>query len=116
MDQIFNILITAAASENAALLISLSIAVALACGWWRRESMHSARYDKLQADRMSREDTLLQCLKQREEELAAMSKEAFEVLRDVSSALAGMERTLESVDSLVRAVIGNRLQEKDVKS
>jgi hypothetical protein len=115
MDQIFNILLTAAASDHAALLITLSIAVALAWGWWRRESMHSTRYDQLQLDRTSREDSLLACLKQREEELSALSKEAFDVLKDVSAALAGMERTLDSVDSLVRTVITNRLQEKEGK-
>jgi hypothetical protein len=115
MDQIFNILSTAASSENAALLITLCLATALAWGWWRRESMHSTRYDNLQADRTAREDTLLQCIRQREDELTSLSKEAFEVLQDVSAGLAGMERTLDGVDSLVRAVIGNRLQEKEGK-
>jgi hypothetical protein len=115
MDQIFNMILTAAASDHAALLITLAISVALAWGWWHRESMHSTRYDKLQADRTLREDTLLTCLKQREEELASLSKEAFDVLKDVSAALAGMERTLDSVDSLVRTVITNRLQDKEGK-
>jgi len=113
LDQLFRMIEATASSEHAALLISLAIGVALAWGWWRREGAHSARYDQLQAENTQRENVLLDCLKQREEELAGIAREAFQVLQDVSAAMAGMERTLDGVEALVRVALNNRLHGKD---
>ena len=93
---------TAARSEHTALIIALGSAVALGWGWWRREGAHSARYD-----------TLLDALRCQDEEVAALAREAFEVLRDVAAALAGMERTLEGLDSLVHVVLNSKLHGAD---
>jgi hypothetical protein len=108
-DQTLGVLERVASSGHAALLISLAIGVALAWGWWRREAAHSARYDKLQVDETARESNLLQCLAQREEELAALAKEAFGVLQDVSAAMAGMERTLDGVEALVHTALTSQI-------
>ena len=99
MDQIFATIDHIASSEHAARSIPLAVTVALAWGWWRRETAHSARYDRLQADETARENSLLQCLGEREEELQSLAKEAFGVLQEVSAAMAGMEGTLDGVEA-----------------
>ena len=113
LEQMLHILETAASSEHAALLITLAIAVALAWGWWRRELAHLTRYDQLLGAQAGRENSLLECLRQREEEVDALSKEMLEVLRDVSAAMAGMERTLDGVEALVHTVLNERLHGKE---
>jgi hypothetical protein len=115
LDQIFQLIESAADSQHAALLITLCVAVALGWGWWRRELAHSTRYDALETDRAAREKVFLDCINQRDSELAALAKEAFGVLQDTSSALAGMERTLDAVEALVHASLNNRLYPDDKK-
>lgn len=116
MTDIYQLLERTAGSENAALLIALSIAVALAVGWWRRESMHSSRYDRLQADRTARENYLLECMDRKEKELEAFSREALEVNRNVVTALTGVEHTLDGLEALVRVVLNQRIHEKKGES
>jgi hypothetical protein len=111
MDQIFNILDTAAGSQHAALLITLGMAVALAWGWWRRELGHTSRFTELEAGRVLREKSFMDCINQRDSDLAALAREVFGVLQDVSSALGGMERTLDGVEALVHATLNSRINE-----
>ena len=109
MEQILKLLDSVASSEHSALLIALSIALALGWGWWRRENMHIVRYEQLRKDSQERENNLLKCLSERNEELDSLAKESLGVLQDVASALAGMERTLDGIDALVHIVLNERL-------
>ncbi|MFH1677144.1 MAG: hypothetical protein ABIC40_08980 [bacterium] len=100
-------------SQNAALIISLGAAIAFACGLWRRETINNSRYDTLRADCSKREDSLLASINQKEDELAKLSREVFEVLKDTVSALTGMEETLDGLEALVRMVIKKKLEDKN---
>jgi hypothetical protein len=98
LDQIFHILEQAASSEHAALIIALAAAVVFAWIWLRREAV------------------LMEHIRQRDSEVSELAREAYEVLQDVAAALAGMERTLEGLEALVRVVLDHRLhgsEEKD---
>lgn len=109
LDQLFRMIEAAASSEHAALLIALSAAAALACGWWRRELAHSNQLDRLTADHAAREYALIDRLSNSEERLVALAREAFGVLQDVSAAVTGMERTLETVERLaLNSMIGRK--------
>lgn len=112
LQQVFEIIETAASSTHAALIICLAMNVALAWGWWRREQMHTARLDEIRDERAEREAAFLDCLAQRDEEVAALGREAFGVLQDVAAALAGMERTLGGVEALVHMALNNRIHGK----
>jgi hypothetical protein len=105
----FEIIEAAASSTHAALIISLSLNIALAWGWWRREQGHISRYDQIRGERTQLENTFLERLKEREDEVAAIGREAFAVLQDVAAALAGMERTLDGVEALVHMALDNKL-------
>ena len=94
-DQIIQFLNSIASSEHVALVISLGVSVALGCGWWRRENDHFSRYKEL------------------ETEIVALAKETSGALQNVSAAIAGMERTLDSVERLVHTVLGSRLQKEE---
>ena len=109
LEQIFQMIETAATSPHAAIIISLAMNVALAWGWWRREQMQAARLDQIRGERTEREENYLDCLAQRDEEVAALGREAFGVLQDVAAALAGMERTLDGVETLVQLALNNRI-------
>jgi uncharacterized protein HemX len=98
MEQVFQILETAARSEHAALLIALAAAFVLGWAWWKSEIAHNERYN-----------SLLDTIREQEEEITTLAKEALGTLQDVASALAGMERTLDGVDALIHAVLNNRL-------
>jgi hypothetical protein len=113
LNQIFEIIVSAASSGQAAIIISLAMNVALAWGWWRREQTHIVRYDTLRAEWIVRESEVMKCLKERDDETSAMNKEAFSVLQNVASAMAGMERTLEDVETLVQMSINQKINKGD---
>ena len=98
LEQLFHILETAAQSEQAALLIALASAAAIGWGWWRSESAHNDRYK-----------SLVSALRESEEDVSTLSREALSALQDVAAALAGMERTLDGVEMLIHTVLKKRL-------
>ena len=108
--QIFEIIEAAASSSHAALIICIALNVALAWGWWRREQVHSSRYDQIRAELIERETGFIECLSQRDEEVNALGREAFTALQEVAGALAGMERTLDGVEALVQMALNERLR------
>ena len=109
IEQLFQIIESAATSTHAAVIISLALNIALAWGWWRREQSHAMRGDVLRAEWIQRETMFLECLTQKDEEVAGISREAFSVLQDVASAMSAMEGTLDSVETLVHLALNNRL-------
>jgi len=113
VQEIYNIIESAASSAHAALMISLAMNVALAWGWWRRESGHAAGNDKSRSDWMEREKAFLECLKEKDDEVASIGHEALAALQDVAGALAGMERTLDGVETLVTVALNGRLHKED---
>ncbi len=109
LEQLFEIIETAATSSHAAIIISLALNVALAWGWWRREATHSSGSDRFRREWIEREKSYLECLSGHDDEIAAFGREAFTVLQDVAAALAGMERTLDGLETLVHLALNKKL-------
>jgi hypothetical protein len=110
IEQIFGFITTIAESSNAAIIISLAMNVALAWGWWRREQTHTAKYDTLRSEWISRESAFLDNMKERDSEVSTLGHEAFSVLQEVAGALAGMERTLDGIDTMVQMAVNKKLK------
>jgi hypothetical protein len=113
LDQIFGYITTISESAQAALIISLAMNIALSWGWWRREQNHLTRYDTQRSEWIARESEYLKNMTDRESEITALGKEAFSVLQNVAGALAGMERTLDGIDTLVQIAVNRRLNGED---
>ncbi len=112
-DQLFELINTIAESPNSALMICLAMIVVLSWGWWRREQGHVTRYDTLRSEWITRENAYLESLGERDNDVSALGRETFTVLQDVAMALAGMERTLDSVDTMVHMVVNRKLRGED---
>ena len=102
IDQLFQIIQTAATSPVCAIMVSLAFNIALGWGWWRREVAHMARYDKLHSDWISREKSYFDSVSEHDKELNELSREVFGVISDTATALVGMERTLDGIEILLR--------------
>jgi hypothetical protein len=110
LETIYRMIEAAASSTHAALIISIAMNVALAWGWWRREQVHTQEGERNRSDWITRENSFLEILGQRDEEVEALSREALNALQEVAGALAGMERTLDGVETLVHIVLNNKLK------
>jgi len=85
LTQWFEMIESVSSSRNVALIISLGAAIVFACGLWRRETINNFRYDTLRTDCCKREDALLASISRKEDELAKLSREVFEVLKDTAA-------------------------------
>jgi hypothetical protein len=113
LDQIFQFITTISESAQAALIISLAMNIALSWGWWRREQNHLARYDTQRSEWIARESEYLKNMTDRESEVAALGKEAFSVLQNVAGALAGMERTIDGIETMVQMAVNRKLNREE---
>lgn len=113
LDQVFQFITTIADSAQAALIISLALNVALGWGWWRREQNHLVRYDTLRSEWIARENSYLINMKECDSQVDSLGREAFKVLQDVAGALAGMERTLDGIDTMVQMAVNRKLNRED---
>jgi len=99
LEQLVEIIESIAGSPCAAITISLAMNVALGWGWWRREQMHSARYDVLRQEWISREKQISEMMIERDDEVTAVGREAFSILHDTAAALGSIESTLEGMEA-----------------
>jgi hypothetical protein len=103
MEVIFKILEYVSSNENPSMVICLGIAIALGWGWWRREIMHVARYDKIRSEYIKRID-------ERDEKLESLGRQAYETMTEIASALSAMERTLECLDAMSHHIIDRKIK------
>ncbi len=103
LDNIFTIIEQVASSTQAAMMVSIAFNIALCWGWWRRETVHTQKYDQLRKEWIDRENVYYRTFQQHDEEIGALSLEAFSVLSDTASALSGMERTLDGLEMILRS-------------
>jgi len=102
IDQLFQIIQTAATSPVGAIMVSLAFNIALGWGWWRREVAHMARYDKLHSEWIDREKSYFESVSEHDKEISELAREAFSAMSDTATALVGMERTLDGIEILLR--------------